>query len=78
MGLHCLHAVLSKNIAFSSVLGYISANGSEVCTACPAGYACPDSADPSKNVECAAGSYSAVLTTVCTVCPAGSYCPINE
>lgn len=57
--------------------GYVSSNGSTECTVCPAGYACPDNTDPSKNYECVDGSYSIEGETTCTTCPSGSYCPTN-
>ncbi|WAR09797.1 hypothetical protein MAR_034873 [Mya arenaria] len=57
--------------------GYTSKNGSIECKACPAGFACPDAADPSKNYECAMGSYSIETSMVCRECPAGSHCPTN-
>ena len=53
--------------------GTYSLAGSTSCTACPAGYRCPNaSANPE---ACSAGTYSLGSQTSCTECPAGQACP---
>ena len=53
--------------------GSYSLGSSTSCTACPAGYQCPNaSATPE---ACGAGTYSLGSQTVCTGCPAGQACP---
>ena len=45
-----------------------------MCTPCPAGYSCTNTADP---VECDSGKYSLTGEMTCTSCPAGKYCAIT-
>ena len=53
--------------------GSYSLGSSTSCTACPAGYQCPNaSATPE---ACGAGTYSLGSQTACTGCPAGQACP---
>lgn len=67
----CLQSMYS----FHVVLGYVSGQASTACQICPAGYACPDVTDPTKNTICDAGKYSIAGQMDCTSCPDGSYCP---
>ena len=54
--------------------GYLSSPGATECRQCPAGYACPDNADYSKNVQCSNGWYSIAGQMDCTACSLGHYC----
>ena len=60
---------------------YSSAEGSAVCSACPAGRYCAGSGLTNYGVACSPGMYSqysaAISNATCVVCPPGSYCPNN-
>lgn len=66
---------LLKHELFFNLLGYLSSPGSTSCEQCQAGYECPNTADPSANKQCYAGSYSIAGQMTCTTCPAGKICP---
>ena len=63
---------------FVTISGYLSNPGATFCKQCPAGYACPNTADFSANTQCTLGSYSTAGTMTCTDCVAGNYCPNIE
>ena len=58
-------------------VGLISGSGASVCSACPAGFSCPDSS-LANIMACAAGTWSLDGETGCTSCPSGMECPFND
>lgn len=53
--------------------GEYSLSGSDACTKCPAGYACP--AGAGSPTSCVSGTYAVTGQAACQGCPVGSACP---
>ena len=74
------HQLPSSSIVdeFNFTSGTFSDVDATDCTACPPGFACPNTSDSTQQIACTPGTYAIGSKTLCEICPPAKHCPSRE